>query len=179
MVCEFNWCQAPALRGVTGGRSRPSTLVTGFEKVSVILVLGVIFVPGAGIATAVALVPAGNHEIVLTVGISQLRAATATAPVPALARALRARLVEAAEAGLRDRGVEADGHRLPAPTRQEGRGEPRHGRRLGDPDLLVLARQPGDPARTPDGGLDGDALAGGQPVHRHDLVADQPHGDDL
>src|SRR5579875_3139732 len=96
MVCEFNWCQAPALRGVTGGRSRPSTLVTGFEKVSVILVLGVIFVPGAGVATAVALVPAGNQEIVLTVGISQLRAATATAPVPARARALRVRLVEAA-----------------------------------------------------------------------------------
>src|SRR5579875_1324028 len=96
MVWEFSWCQAPAPRGVTGGRFLPSTLATGLENVSVILVSGVIFVPGAGVATAVALVPAGNHEIVRTVGTSQLRAATATAPVPALARALRARLVEAA-----------------------------------------------------------------------------------
>ena len=80
---ELTWCQIPEVLGETGGRFFPSTFPTGFEKVSVIFVLGVILVPGFGVATAVALAPAGNQVICVTVGSSQERAATATSAVPA------------------------------------------------------------------------------------------------
>ena len=52
----------PAARGVgdTGGMCVPSALLTGFEKVSVIGVEGLIVAPGVGLATAVAELPAGN-----------------------------------------------------------------------------------------------------------------------
>ncbi len=38
----------------------PSALPTGFEKVSVIGVVGLIVAPGVGLATAVAVLPAGK-----------------------------------------------------------------------------------------------------------------------
>ena len=82
-MCELTWCQVPEVRGETGGSTFPSTFPTGLEKVSVIFVFGVILVPGLGVATAVALAPAGNQVICVTVGISQVRAATATSAVPA------------------------------------------------------------------------------------------------
>ena len=51
----WNWierslilCQVPAVCGETGGIEPPSACETGFEKVSVIGVVALILLPGAG-----------------------------------------------------------------------------------------------------------------------------------
>ena len=85
IVWELTVCQTPGVAGLTGGRWWPSTWLTGLEKVSVRFVVGVILVPGSGVATTLARLPRGNHEIVVVVGFSQERTAAATAIVPAAA----------------------------------------------------------------------------------------------
>jgi hypothetical protein len=52
--------QLPVVAGVSVGVCEPRTLETGFEKLIVIGVVGLIVVPGLGLATAVAVPPPGK-----------------------------------------------------------------------------------------------------------------------
>ena len=61
MTRSLRTCQTPGVIGETGGRLAPSALSIGLEKVNVMFVCGVIVLPGAGLATAPALIPAGNQ----------------------------------------------------------------------------------------------------------------------
>ncbi len=90
-------CQLPSVLGDMAGCEDPRTLSTGFEKVSVIFVSGLIVLPGEGLAIALASAPAGNQETAAGVGRSQVRAAPATAIVPAAA--LSGTAIDAAGAG--------------------------------------------------------------------------------
>src|SRR6476661_697258 len=75
----------PLPAGETGGRFGPSTLPIGFENVSSIAVCGVIWVPGAGVATAAVVAPVGNQLMTVGGELSQLRICAATQRVPASA----------------------------------------------------------------------------------------------
>ncbi len=84
IVCEFSVVHVPLVAGVTAGRELPSALATGFEKVRVIGVVGVIVVPAAGVATALAVeAPAGNQLTTAGLARSQRRSAASTVNVPA------------------------------------------------------------------------------------------------
>ena len=78
-------CHTPGVIGDTGGRLAPSALSIGFENVSVMFVCGVITLPGAGLATAPALIPAGNQLTIAVGDVSHARGAAATVSVPAAA----------------------------------------------------------------------------------------------
>jgi hypothetical protein len=71
--------------GETGGRELPKASEIGLEKVSVIGVVGLIWVPGAGLATAAVVAPAGNQLTAAGRAVSQVRGAAATHMVPAFA----------------------------------------------------------------------------------------------
>src|SRR5581483_4615811 len=85
MVCELTTCQVPGVAGDTGGRLVPRAALMLLLKVRVILVCGVIWLPGAGAATALAADPAGNQLTTAGFEVSQLRGAAATIAVPASA----------------------------------------------------------------------------------------------
>jgi hypothetical protein len=78
-------CQTPWVFGETGGRLAPSALAIGLENVSMIGVPGLIGVPGAGSATAVAAAPAGNQLTSRAPELSQERVTAETKMLPATA----------------------------------------------------------------------------------------------
>src|SRR5437588_3767477 len=90
MVWLDTCCQLPLVVGETGGREVPSAADTGFENVNEIGVFGPIRLPGAGLATAAAVAPAGNQLTAAAGEVSQVRAVAPTQTVPA--GALRVRL---------------------------------------------------------------------------------------
>ena len=79
----FVCCQLPLVVGETGGRELPSALAIGLEKVRAIGVSGPICEPGAGLATAAVVAPAGNQLTAAGRAVSQVRGAAATHSVPA------------------------------------------------------------------------------------------------
>src|SRR5436305_14045368 len=85
MTWSLRMCQTPGVIGDTGGRLDPRALLIGLLNVSVIFVCGVIAVPGAGVATAPALTPAGNQLTIAGAALSHTRGTAATASVPAAA----------------------------------------------------------------------------------------------
>ena len=81
----FFTCHEPGVVGETGGRFVPSAFVTGLLNVSVIVDVGRIWLPGAGVATAVAVAPDGNQLTNVGGEVSQLRICAETSIVPASA----------------------------------------------------------------------------------------------
>ncbi len=76
-------CHEPSVAGETGGMLFPIALLIGLENVSVIGVLGLIVVPGAGYAWAEAPEPVGNQLISCGFAVSHVRGTAATHKDPA------------------------------------------------------------------------------------------------
>ena len=186
-VWESTCCQWPGIAGSSRGSREPSTEATGRANVRVSGARGVTRLPAAGSATTLLRAPGTNHATCAGFG--------ERLPGPNRGRHRRRSRSRAA------RGADAERHDAPgafqslqpsAPDRDPAHrlGEAdRHGgtafrpeqsradvcRRRDDRDrpLLLLADEPGDPARPADLDRDGQALTGSEPDARPDGAAAQ------